>query len=113
MTISLEQKRKDYRLIYEFVYRTPRIQVRDVASLLGVDRNTASRRMREAFELGYVTKPQVRRKSFRNFAEYVYFLNEKNLYGTFYKYIDWEAHLIVSSLFREYADFNFSKEKSY
>lgn len=98
MTISIEQKRKDYRLIYEFIYRTPRIQVRDVASLLGVDRNTASRRMREAFELGYVTKPQVRRKSFRNFAEYVYFLNIKNLYETFYKYIDWEDIVYHASM---------------
>lgn len=78
MRITLEEKEIQYRAIYEALFGTPRIPVYEIASLLQVSRNAASNRMNEAFYLGYLSKPQIRRRSYANMIEYLYFLRCKN-----------------------------------
>lgn len=75
MPTSIEDRKKQYRTIYELLSENPRISVKDMARVLQVDPRTASRRMKEAYDLGYISKPQIRKRSFSNLREYVYFVN--------------------------------------
>lgn len=77
MRTSLSERRKQYRAIYESIFENPRAFAIDISSTLQIDRNTVSRRMKEAFEEGYITKPQIRKRSYANLKEYVYFINSK------------------------------------
>ncbi|MBU7045915.1 MAG: hypothetical protein HXS54_05715 [Theionarchaea archaeon] len=86
--ISLKEKRKHYRAIYDAVFDTPRIKPSDIASLLKIDRSAASRRMIEAFTLCYISKPHIRLRSFKNFKEYVYFVCCEKPLELFLKYRD-------------------------
>jgi hypothetical protein len=72
--LTWEQKRRQFRLIYETLYDTPRSQVNDIAAVLNVTRKTARSRMKEAFDMGYIVGPHLKRKSFANFKEYMYLL---------------------------------------
>jgi len=78
MTARLKQQRREYRTIYEIIHKNPRIFIKDIASLLHIDSDTASRRLKEALEEGYISKPQIRKRSYFDTKEYVYFLNCKN-----------------------------------
>lgn len=88
MRIVLDERKRQYRTIYESLLTDPRVQVKDVSSLLGGSRNTASKRMQEALDLGYIVGPQLRKKSYSNIGEYVYFVESKDPVGTYLKYLD-------------------------
>jgi hypothetical protein len=78
MRITPEEKEKQFRVIFEAFLEDPRIFVNDISSLLGITRNAASNRLKEAFEKIYLSKPQIRRRSYINLKEYVYFLRCEN-----------------------------------
>jgi hypothetical protein len=61
--------------------------VKTISSKLGVDPNTASKRLHEAFNLGFVSKPEIRKRSFHNTQEYIYLVNCKNPAKRFSQYI--------------------------
>jgi len=82
-----EYRKKHYRSIYELLNENPRIYEKTVAKKLEIDRNTTSKRMKEAFELGFISWPQIRKRSFRNLLEYIYLINCKNPARWFRKYI--------------------------
>lgn len=82
---SLEDKKRDFRRIYEEFIKDFRIYKKDIAKALNVTDYTATRRLKEAIELRYVTNPQIRRRSFDNFPEYVSFFNCENPTRTFKK----------------------------
>jgi len=86
LSLSLEHRKKQYRTIYETLDRKPRIYVKDVARRLGVDPRTASRRMIEAYDLGIVSKSQVRKRSHANTKEYVYFVRCEYPHGMYQEY---------------------------
>lgn len=65
--------------------------VKTVSSKLGVDPDTARRRMREAFNLGFVSKPEIRKRSFSNMKEYIYCVNCKNPAKLYQQYIEDET----------------------
>jgi predicted transcriptional regulator len=50
--LTWEQKRRQFRIIYETLYDTPRSKVSDIATVLNVTRKTARGRMKEAFDMG-------------------------------------------------------------
>lgn len=56
----------------------PRINVKDIAPILESDRNSTSKRLGEAFTFGYVEKPQIRKRSYQNLKEYMYFMRLEN-----------------------------------
>lgn len=100
MPTSLEDKRKQYRIIYELLWsRKPRIYVKDVASILKVDPRTASRRMMEAFNHEYVLPPQIRKRSYSKTKEYIYLVNCKdplNVYSQYREDMTVVYHAVLS-----------------
>jgi predicted transcriptional regulator len=75
MTVNLTYRRKQYRLVYESLLKNPRINIKEIATILGLNRNAASKIVREAFDQGYVLKPQIRKRSYENLKEHIYFVN--------------------------------------
>ena len=78
MRLTLEQKRKQYRTIYEAIWQTPRIFVKDLALLLDSTPAAATNRLKEAYDSGYIIGPEIRKKSYSNLKEYMYFIKCKN-----------------------------------
>jgi hypothetical protein len=78
MRTTLEEQERSFRVIYEAFFRKPRIFIKDLSPILRLDRHTAGNRVKKAIELGYVSVPQIRRRSYANLKEYVYFLNCEN-----------------------------------
>ncbi len=75
MPSILEHRRFQYRTIYESLDSYERIKVKDLSSALGVNRHTTSKRLKEAFEQGYILMPQIRKRSYANLKEYMCFAN--------------------------------------
>lgn len=75
---TLEERKREYRTIYELLEDKPRINVKNIASVLESDRHSASKRLKEAFAFGYVEKPQIRKRSYQNMKEYMYFVRLDN-----------------------------------
>jgi hypothetical protein len=78
MKLTLEQQMKQYRLCYELLFETPRIHAKDASLTLEVDQRTASKRMQEAFRQQYIVGPEIRKRSYENLKEYMYFVNCKD-----------------------------------
>lgn len=75
---SLEEQRQQYRVIFELLDREPRIYIKDIALKLRIDPNTASNRFAKALTEKYFSLPQVRKCSYRNMIEHVYFVDCRN-----------------------------------
>ncbi|MBU7018143.1 MAG: hypothetical protein HXS44_11595 [Theionarchaea archaeon] len=60
--------------------------VKEIASELKVDPRTVGTIIREAFDSGYITRPQIRRRSYANMKEYVYFINCKDPLEVYLQY---------------------------
>ncbi len=86
--VSLEVLKEQYREIYELICGNPRVYVKTVAKKLRVSPDTASKRMKEAFDNIYVTNPQIRKRSYSNIREYVYFVKAEKPTRLYKKYID-------------------------
>ncbi|MBU7044887.1 MAG: winged helix-turn-helix transcriptional regulator [Theionarchaea archaeon] len=86
MRLTVEQKRKQYRTIYEAIWEDPRIFVKDLALLLDCTPTAASNRLKEAYDLGFIVGPDVRKKSYNNLREYMYFVNSENPESSYLKY---------------------------
>ncbi|MGC1119714.1 MAG: winged helix-turn-helix domain-containing protein [Candidatus Methanofastidiosia archaeon] len=84
MLISLEDRMKQYRRLYELLwFKNPRIKKKEIAAALGVDPRTASRRIKEAIEGSHILGPHVRKRSYANMKEYVYLCNVKDPLETY------------------------------
>jgi hypothetical protein len=75
LTLTEEEKRKDFRAVFELLDRKPRIKYQEIANLLDVDIRIASSRLKEAIEKQYIVGPQIRKKSFSNLRNYVSFVD--------------------------------------
>jgi len=78
MRTTREQRKRQYRVIYELVFETPRIYNKDMQKLLELNDRTVARRLREAFGKQHIVGPDIRKRSHSNTKEYTYFLNCKN-----------------------------------
>ncbi len=92
-----EERKKQYRLIFESLYETPRITVKDVSSIVG-GKQRAILRLQEAFECGYIIGPQIRERSHDNFTEYMYFLNCEDPDIAFQKYFENERVVFLAQM---------------
>ncbi len=61
-----------------------------IAEILHVKRSTAASILREAYELGWFSKTQIRRRSYKNFKEYVSFLTCENPIRSFSELVNKE-----------------------
>lgn len=68
-----EMDEKRYR-IYEFVREKPRLRPHHVSKDLGLRSSSVGNLMKETFDRGYIVGPHLRKKSYRNFLEYMYFI---------------------------------------
>lgn len=72
---NLEERRKQYRYIFELLDREPRIYIKDIALKLKIDPNTASNRLAEALKEKYFSLPHLRKLSYHNMIEYVHLVD--------------------------------------
>jgi hypothetical protein len=100
---SQEHRRKQYRTIYELLFQSPRIYTKTVSSVLGTDPSVASRRMKEAFDLGYISGPQIRRRSYKNTKEYMYFATCETPLKSFLSSIK-DAHISYHAVMSGFAN---------
>jgi hypothetical protein len=75
VTLTEEEKRKDFRAVFELLDRKPRIKYQEMAKILDLDIRIVSSRLKEAIEKEYIMGPQIRKKSFSNFKSYVNFVD--------------------------------------
>jgi len=64
--MKLEDRKKQFRIIYEELTKDFRVYIKSLAKALQTDGHTASRRLREALEKGYIFLPQLRRMQMTN-----------------------------------------------
>jgi hypothetical protein len=83
--ISQEDKEKDYRKIYEVLWDEPRVFKNNLAEILGLNRRTALKRFNRAIKEGYVLMPQIRKRSYANLKEHVYFVKCNYPFGLYMK----------------------------
>lgn len=81
-----ECRKRQYYDIYRSYCKEPRIYIKDIASLLEVSPFTAAKVVEKASNLGIIVGPQIRKQSFKNTMEYMYFANCKNPFETYLQY---------------------------
>jgi DNA-binding Lrp family transcriptional regulator len=86
MKTSLEERKNQYRGIYEKLYKFYRIKIVSLSKKLKRNRSVIGRRINEAFEEKYISLPQIRLRSYANMKEYVYFVNCENPLKVFRQY---------------------------
>ncbi|MBU7027019.1 MAG: hypothetical protein HXS48_08755, partial [Theionarchaea archaeon] len=80
MRYTLEEKRKQYRIIYEILFKEPRVPKKDLREIFGriAARRIANIRFKEALDQQYILGPEGRKCSYNNLKEYVYIIKCKN-----------------------------------
>lgn len=100
--LPAEEKEKQYRAIYEILCKKPRTFKNELADLLHVNRDTASDRLNEAVNSGWLSKTQIRKRSFENLREYTYLLRCNDPVTLFSEFADSEDiiyHALISGPF--------------
>jgi len=69
-----EEKKKQYYIIYGLLDENPRVFPSTISKVIRMRPKTARNRVREAFDEGYISEPNVRKNSYLPFVEYVYFV---------------------------------------
>lgn len=69
---------RDLYSIFMHVLEEPRVSLSEIARRMGIDKRTASAWWKIAVENRIIVPPMIRKKSFLNFREYVYFLRVKD-----------------------------------
>ncbi len=86
MRTSLEERRRQYRVIYENILETPRIKPKPLSRIMRKRPSVVETRIQEAFNLVYVSGPHLRKLSYKNFKEYMYFINCEDPFELYLKY---------------------------
>jgi hypothetical protein len=80
---SPEMRRKQFRKIYEYLCDKPLFRPHHVAKEMGLRPSSVRLRLKEASGKGYITGPQIRKKSFANLKNYVYLIRSDDPIGLF------------------------------
>ena len=111
MRTTPEDKKNQYRTIYELLYEDWRVKTPAIAKAIQSWRKIASVRLREAFDLGYISDPHVRKRSFKNFREYMYFVNCEDALETYLELIE-DENVVYHATMNGFANlWVISKEK--
>jgi len=103
MEIS-ERRKGQFRKIYELLwFGNSRMHIKDIASELQVDPRTTSTVIEEAFNLGVVTIPQIRRRSHKNMMEHVYFIRCKDPLKVYSQYSE-DLNVVYHAVMIGFAD---------
>ena len=88
MRTPLDQKKRQYRSIYELFSTSPRTTLKNMAVMMDLDWRTISNRVKEALEYQYIIGPQARKKSYQNLKEYMYFVKCEDPELLYLKYFE-------------------------
>jgi hypothetical protein len=75
---------RDYRIILENLWGSPRIHVNDLISILGT--STAGKILKKAHEQQIIIGPEIRKRSYNNLREYMYFITSKDPESEYLQY---------------------------
>jgi hypothetical protein len=84
MTGQSEEKKVQYRKIYELLHESPQVNPKEISEKLGITYNAARARLREAISNGYIVGPLIMKKSFANLKEYICIVKCELTYSTYY-----------------------------
>lgn len=84
MRTTLEDRKKQYRIIFELLWEEFRVPVKEIAAAVGP--YVVRRRLKEAYEQRYIVGPDIRKRPHSNTKEYMYFLSCENPEHTYLKY---------------------------
>ena len=90
MFLTKEEEERHIRVMYEAIYEEPRIFKKKIGELLHISAGKAGAKLERATELGYFSLPQIRKRSYKNLEEFVYFLRCKNPSEYFCELVDKE-----------------------
>lgn len=79
---------RDLYGLFSFVNKDPRISLSEIGRQMGIDRRTATSWWKLAVENRIIIPPILRKKSFLNFREQVYFLKVRDPHKLFKKLVD-------------------------
>jgi len=86
MRVTEKERRKQYRIIFTVLNEYHRIPPVDISKKTGIDRRITGLRLEEAYEKGHIVGPHLRKKSYKNFIEYVYLVNCKDALDLYLRY---------------------------
>ena len=104
MKFSQKRRQMQFRTIYELFDETPRIQIKDIREVLGGSRGTVRKRIKEAFDLGCIVGPHIRKRSFKNFVERVYIIKCEDPFELHEKYKK-DKDVVYHAIMKGFADF--------
>ena len=86
MKISSEERKRQYRGIYEALWTAPRIYLESLGLMIGVEWRTARKRLKKAHEQQIIRGPEIRKRSYGNLGEYMYFITSKDPESEYLRY---------------------------
>jgi hypothetical protein len=94
---TFEERKKQYRIVYELFWEKSRISSKDISTIIGS--YVARKRMKEVRDQEYIVGPDIRKRSYQNLKEYVYFANCTNPERVYLKYredknVIYHAHMV-------------------
>ncbi len=81
-----ERRKIQYYTIYKSIFQNSRIYIKDITAELNVNPRTTTKRMQEASEYGIVVGPHIRKQSYKNMKEFMYFVDSQNPFKTYLQY---------------------------
>ena len=103
MKLSQKEKKRQYRMIYEFLFYDARTSITDISKKIGIARKTASKRLKDAFDCGYISLPQIRKRSYANFKQYMFFVDCKDPLELFLQYIE-DQNVVYHAVMKGFAN---------
>jgi hypothetical protein len=111
MNISKKIRKKHYRPWYELLCESPRIHAKEASLSLEIDQRTASARLKQSREEHYIVGPEVRKMSYSNSPEYMYFVDCDDPDLLYQKFCE-DKNIILHALMYGFANmWVISKEK--
>ena len=103
MRLTLKDKKRLYRLIYQFVVENARILIREISKAIKTSGRTASACLKEAIEKGHIVGPHIRKRSFLNFMEYDYFVHCEDPLELYLQFIE-DQRVVYHAIMDGFAD---------
>jgi hypothetical protein len=112
MKYQLDERKEQFRTIFELWYKNPRMEIQEIGEVLELNYRTVKSRIEEAVTQGYIVGPQIRKKSFKPFKEYVHFAIFEDP-DVLYQEYRWNKDIIHHAVLDGFCNFSFISEKHF
>jgi hypothetical protein len=82
-----ENLKKAYRTIYELLCENARVSTATISKKIGTGPKNTSIWLKNAFDKGYLLKPHIRKRSYANFKQYMFFIDCENPLDLYLRYM--------------------------